>query len=114
MEPKPELQMLSEEQIKERIRMAPAMPIVYANHSRIAPSFYDFRLFLGQLNISPTNEQTVEEKICVVFAPECAKAVGEALLKAVSQYETLFGPLRTPPNPPQLQNGQKPRKKKVQ
>ena len=114
---KPGFTVLTEEQVKESIRQIDEMPILYANHSRIAPSFFDLRVFFGQLDVSPTGKQSVMEKLCVVLSPECAKLIADGLLKALGQYENLFGKLRTPPSlptPAQSQETSTRKRKKAQ
>jgi hypothetical protein len=97
---KPEISFLTEQQLKERIHQIPGMPVFYANHSRIAPSFFDVRVFLGQLNVDAMGEQGIQEHLCLILTPECTKLIAEGLLKALEQYQRLFGQLRNPPQLP--------------
>jgi len=88
------IQQLSDEEMRRRIKFTPDFKFVYSNHSRIASSFYDIRIFLGQSNITPVSEVTVEEEVCAIMSPEAAKAFAENLMGTILQYERSFGTLR--------------------
>lgn len=106
----------SEDQVKERTKQAPDFKTVYFNHTRIAPSFYDVRVFFGQSSVTPKGEQTFEEQLCVVLAPELAKNIAELLIRSMQKYETIFGKIRSMPvspgSPAQSASGTTKRKKK--
>jgi hypothetical protein len=90
---------------------AEGVPTLYCNIANVTIAFSDLRLYLGEVTpksivVNPeaggtrtvTNnkiEALVTPRISVVFNPEFAKSVGEAILTAVSRYEAVFGPLRT-------------------
>ena len=93
--PKGAVQQLSDNEMRRKIKQSANFKTVYANHTRVASSFYDIRIFLGQSNISPTGEITVEEDICVIMSPECAKGFSENVVKTLSQYEHIFGRTRS-------------------
>jgi hypothetical protein len=86
---------ISEKEMRERIKQSPAFRTDYYNHSRIAPSFFDVRIFLGQSSITPSGEQLFEESQCVILSAECAKVIANGLVQAISVYEKTFGPIRT-------------------
>jgi hypothetical protein len=88
------------------------VPSVYCNHASPSISFNDIRVYLSEVVpnqldvVTPPNpttaEPVVEPRICLVLAPEFAKALSQALMTATEKYEVLFGPLRTPPSQEEL------------
>jgi Protein of unknown function (DUF3467) len=92
--PSGSIQQLSEQEVRQKIKQSPDFKFIYANHSRVASSFYDLRVFLGQSNITPTGQITIEEDICIIMSPEGAKGFAENLLKTLLQYEQTFGKTR--------------------
>jgi hypothetical protein len=88
----------TEEQMRDKTTQAGTFQTLYANQVRLAPSFYDIRVFFGQSSMTPKGEQTFEEQVAVVMSPECAKALVTNLLIAVQKYEELFGNIRSLPN----------------
>jgi hypothetical protein len=80
------------------------VPTLYVSSVRMAISFTDVRLYLGE-NV-PTNEpdsgngpltQKVIDKLCVVFTPDVLPSIVKGLVTAVEQYQKNFGPLREQP-----------------
>jgi hypothetical protein len=86
------------------------VPTVYCNLANVTISFSDLRLYLAEVgpktiavnpDLSGTkaaetkSEAVISPKLSVVFTPEFAKSVGDALLKSVAKYEEIFGPLRS-------------------
>jgi len=88
------------------------LPVLYVNSIRLALSFTDLRLFLGEAmpaKISPelmptmvNAPATTVDRICVVISPDAIPAIAAGLLAAAKQYEANFGPLRKPPQQPQM------------
>jgi hypothetical protein len=95
--PEPTFKVYTEQQVKDLTTQIPGMGTFYVNHARIAPGFYDVRLFMGQSSVSPTGEQIVQEHLSVILSPECAKMLADALAKSMNQFVNLFGALREPP-----------------
>ncbi|MGB7284357.1 MAG: DUF3467 domain-containing protein [Candidatus Acidiferrum sp.] len=93
---------LTPEDIRERTQ-SDRVPILYYNYVRVAASFFDIRLFLGQGNVTPKGEQTFEEQICVTCSPEFAKTLRDNLNNAVQKYEQMFGEIKSVPTAAQLQ-----------
>lgn len=91
------VKVLSGEELRDKIKTADNLTTVYANHTRVAHSFYDVRIFCGQSSVSPRGEVSIEEGFCVVLTPECAKAFLDTLVTTLNAYETSFGPLRPAP-----------------
>src|SRR5262249_7888547 len=83
------------------------VPTLYVNHASPSISFSDIRVYLGEVSpkelaavqsTGPTKaEPRVTPRLCVVVAPEFAKALADSILVAVQKYETLFAPLRKQP-----------------
>ena len=85
------------------------VPIVYVNHATPSISFNEIRIYLGDvfprelgLAVGLTEkaariEAAFEPRVCVVVNPEFAKALVDALSRAVSKYEDLFGPMKVQP-----------------
>jgi uncharacterized protein DUF3467 len=93
------------------------VPTVYCNLANVTISFSDLRLYLAEVGpktIAVTSdlvgtkaadtksEAVISPKLSVVFTPEFAKSVGDALLKSVAKYEEIFGPLRASKTPQQV------------
>jgi hypothetical protein len=93
---------LTEEEIKKRILVAQNMPTFYASHVRIVPSFFDIRMSFGQMNVTPTGEQSIQEQMALLVSPECAQTIVDALTIALTQYQATFGAIRKPTAPIQL------------
>jgi hypothetical protein len=95
------------EQVREQTRPSTDFKSAYFNQARVAPSFYDVRIFFGQSSVSPKGEQTFEEQFCAILSPECAKAIAEVLNTTLQKYEEVFGKFRIAPAPPKptAQNG---------
>lgn len=96
---KPQYIRPTEEEVRERTTKASTFQTLYANQVRLAPSFYDIRVFFGQSSVTPKNEQTFEDHLAVVLSPECAKAFLNNLLLSVQKYEEVFGKIRDLPSP---------------
>jgi len=90
---------LTEEQVKSISVQMPNMPVMYFNHSRIAVSNFDLRIYFGQGNITAQGQQTLLEQICVILTPEYAAAFSKTLKTTLEKYEEMFGKLR-PSTPP--------------
>jgi Protein of unknown function (DUF3467) len=88
------------------------IPTFYANHASPAMSFNDIRVYFSEVvpkemtaaqTVTAVRSQpTIRPKICVVVSPEFAKALSESLKVAVGKYESVFGPMRTPPSTDQV------------
>jgi hypothetical protein len=96
----PTFQALTPEELLKRIHQKEGMPTLYVSHSRIVPSFFDLRLFLGQQNVSPQGEQTIEEQVCIVMTPECAKLIADGILASLDKFQKAFGQIRSLPGQP--------------
>src|SRR5580698_1334704 len=88
------------------------VPTVYCNHVSPSISFNDIRIYLAEVtpkqldalisDRATATEPMIEPRLCVVVAPEFAKAFSEVLMKAVTKYESIFGPLRHAPSQEQV------------
>jgi Protein of unknown function (DUF3467) len=88
------------EQVLKLIHTSEDFTMRYFNHARIATTYTDVRIFLGQHNVTATGTQTFEEQLCVILAPEFANTLAELLGKILKTYESQFGQLRPIPQPP--------------
>jgi hypothetical protein len=90
------------------------IPVVYTNSVRLALSFADFRLFMGEAlpsgPIQPAGNPPVlsatavdqVDRVCIVISPDIIPQLIKGLETAVDAYQKAFGPLRTLPNIPQV------------
>ena len=74
---------MTPEQVRDAIVQIPNLPVMYFNHSRIASSNFDLRIFFGQINITAKNQQSIVEQLCVIMTPEFAKMFMETLRTAL-------------------------------
>jgi hypothetical protein len=88
------------EQVAELTTQAAQMPLMYFNYARTAASFYDLRIFFGQVNVSPKGQPSFEEQLCVAMTVEFAKTLRDNLSTTIGLYEQKFGTLRQPPMTP--------------
>jgi hypothetical protein len=84
------------------------VPVVYTNNVRLAMSFSDFRLFIGDaIPLSPAvsvaegrlaaaQGAQVVDRVCVVLSPDLIPQLIAGLTTAIKIYESNFGPLRKP------------------
>jgi hypothetical protein len=90
------------------------LPVIYSNNIRLALSFADFRLIIGEalpvgpihppgtpLAPSSTPPEQVD-RLCIVLSPDIVPQLISGLETAVVAYERTFGPLRKIPNIPQV------------
>jgi hypothetical protein len=93
-----------------------SIPVVYVNNVRLAISFSDFRLFLGEaIPNSPSGPSTgllqqapgakVVDRLAVVISPDLIPSLVDGLARGLQAYQAQFGSLRTPPQQPQPQQG---------
>jgi len=74
---------------------APNMPTVYVSSAGFAAGPMDVRLFLGDAVPNPDGSGvTNTQRLCLIMAPEFAKALGENLLRSMEYFETRFGKIR--------------------
>lgn len=90
------------------------IPVVYTNSIRMALSFADLRLFVGEaLPSGPpqpagsapllsTSAVDQVDRVCIVVSPDLVPQIIRGLESAVDAYQKAFGPLRTLPNIPQV------------
>ena len=83
----------------KRIR-TPDFVSIYSSSANIETSFNDLELFFGQIVEATTESLVLEERIAIILTPEQAKSVLRALQTSIESYETLYGPIRNPPNEP--------------
>lgn len=85
------------------------VPVIYVNAVRVAVSFTDVRLFLGEnFPIAFGEEakphvvqgQHIVDRICAVVSPELLPQLIEGLSKGLQNYQSNFGPLRPLPQAP--------------
>jgi hypothetical protein len=90
------------------------VPTVYCNQANFSLSFNDVRIYVSELSageivINPSGDSVtqrparIDPKFCLVMSPEFARSFGNAITKAVEQYESIFGPLRAEISKEQLQ-----------
>lgn len=83
------------------------VPTIYCNIGSVAASYHDVRLYV--MEQSPTEVatgpsvpkatgQSVVPRVCLVFTPEFASSLRDALASTVEVYEKTFGPLRPRPD----------------
>ena len=94
---KPAAGALTAQQVASLITQSPDFAMAYFNHARVATTYSDVRIFLGQNSLSPAGQQTFQEELCVIFSPEFARTFAKLLDQILNQYEKTFGPIR--PNP---------------
>jgi hypothetical protein len=94
---------LTLEQFKNLSVQVPNLPVMYFNHSRVALSSFDVRIYFGQGNITAQGEQSLVEQLCVILTPEYAAAFSQTLKATLEKYEELFGKIRPPSAPMLLQ-----------
>ncbi len=70
----------------------------YVNHVRIQMSKWDIGITVGHLEDSGDGETTPVEAAFLQMSPAFARALGEDLLVAVGQYESVFGEVTRPQN----------------
>ena len=73
-------------------------PSVYANFLRVASQDSEFFLAFGQ--VSPGGQPGAHALACLVTTPRHAKAMLDALRKAVEAHEERFGPIPAPAQEP--------------
>jgi len=93
-------------------------PVVYVNAVRVALSFTDIRLYLGEgiptafadtPGVHPLNQHIID-RICVVLTPESLPQLVKGLESAIENYQKFFGQIRTPPPQPKSQPQPEPEK----
>ena len=78
-------------------RIAPNLPVYYANTSKVNSSFYDIRIVFAEgMQATPT-QAVVIDRVSIVMSPEHTKALVEVLTKTLETYEATFGKLRALP-----------------
>jgi hypothetical protein len=70
---------------------------VYANFTNVESNFNDIRIVFGEVLEASTEKVVGEDKVTIIMSPEHAKSVAQALETVISQYEKLFGAIRTIP-----------------
>ncbi len=100
---KPVLTPLTAEQVKSYSVQVPNLPVMYFNHSRVALSTFDVRIYFGQGNITAQGQQSLVEQLCVILTPEYAAAFSQTLKTTLEKYEEMFGKIRPPAAPMVLQ-----------
>lgn len=92
---------------------ATSIPVLYTNSIRLAISFSDFRIFIGEaIPIGPSPNlaaggllpaQGVQnvDRVCVVVSPDLIPQLIAGLETGIKNYEQTFGPLRKNPQGPQ-------------
>lgn len=94
------------------------VPVVYSNNVRLAISFSDFKLFFGEATLTVLSDDTAGltqvppshqaiDRVCIAISPDLIPSLLNGLAKGVEMYQSRFGPLRTPPQPPPASWGQK-------
>ncbi len=91
-----------------------SVPVVYSNNIRLAISFADFRLFVGEALPTGPPRQPGDlgapsgtppeqvDRVCIVLSPDLVPQVIAGLETAIKAYENTFGPLRKLPQVPQV------------
>jgi hypothetical protein len=72
---------------------------LYANSARVETTFWDMKIFFGEIVITTGAKPYLEESVSVAMSPQHAKALLGVLSQNVSQYESMFGKLPSPPEP---------------
>lgn len=69
------------------------IPRVYANHTDISVSCYDFALDFGQMPIRDRSDErgATEPLVRVLMSPQHAKALSRILAGRITAYEDTFG-----------------------
>jgi hypothetical protein len=84
------------------------IPVLYVNSARLAMSYTDIRLFLGEsvpanlteeMGLQQINQKIID-RICIVLSPEVLPQLINGLSKAMENYQSIFGQLRPMPQFP--------------
>ena len=91
---------ISRDDIKKLSKISEDFYTVYVNHSRIAASQNEMRIFFGENYPTATGELIVTENLSVVMTPQNIKAMATLLQQIVTTYEESFGEIPAPANFP--------------
>ena len=86
-----------QEQLDTKMGQVSDAPILYVNTTRIASSFFDIQMHLGETIQTSSSEELTRARVIVVMTPEHAKALADLLMKTLDDYEAQFGKLRRLP-----------------
>jgi hypothetical protein len=86
-----------QEQLDAQMGQVSDAPILYVNTTRIASSFFDIQMHLGETIQTSNMEELTRARVIVVMTPEHAKALADLLTKTLDDYEVQFGQLRRLP-----------------
>ncbi|HUP45420.1 MAG TPA: DUF3467 domain-containing protein [Thermoanaerobaculia bacterium] len=75
--------------------LAPDHKLLYVNSARFSVSYYDFKIFLGQIS-DIQGELHNNEIATLVMSPEHAKVFSELLARNIAKWEHTFGDIETP------------------
>lgn len=85
--------MFSAEEVKEKTEISQDFYTVFSNHTRIAVSPTEVRLFFGENYPTAKGEIRFIEDFCVVITPAQAKLLAQLMAESVQKMETVFGPI---------------------
>ena len=87
---------LTLEETRKRTKISDEFFTVFSNHTRVAVSQTDLRMFFGETYPTAVGDTVITEVIGIVMTPQQAKAVLNLLAGTLAAYEKTFGEIKPP------------------